>query len=133
MVTDNSAAILADLRKALGEGVQKTGEAMVDYMKGQMTAAKSGAVRAGHTASAPGEAPANEHDKLMATLESTPTGETSALVSGGGPEAPYLAEDLEFGSPGGKIAARPLFVPAADAMKPVLVENLTEAIRSVLA
>lgn len=120
------------LLAAVAGAVDKTGQEMAEAMRQKMLAGKSGQLYGSHQASAPGEAPANWSGALMDTLESTMTGPTSAEVSAGGTQAPYLAQQLEFGSPGGKIAPRPLVTPTAEEFKSRIVDNVAESLRAAL-
>lgn len=124
-------AFLTALEIAVGEAVGLTGEEVADAMRDEMQAQKSGEVHGSHRASAPGEAPATLRGDLMGTIKSEMVGPTSADVSAGDASTQYLVEDLEFGSPGGMIAPRPLVLPAAELAKGLLKQNVTTAVQSV--
>lgn len=84
-----------------------------------------------HQASAAGESPANWTGELQEGLHYT----SRALGDGGAEaeitvDAPY-ADILEFGSPGGKIAARPFLGPSVDAAAPQFVADMEALTREV--
>jgi hypothetical protein len=131
VIVDRSAEVLAALELAVGGAVKQTGDEMAAGMRAEMLAAKSGAMYGSHQASAPGEAPANWHGKLLETIQNEVLGPAEVSVNVGSHETQYFVDYLEFGSAGGKIAARPMVQPAAEAIKPVLVENITKAVQAV--
>jgi hypothetical protein len=131
-IIDYSEVILARLEAYVSDAVDESIKEGAQMMRDEMNAGKSGRNYGGHIASAPGEAPANWHDVLLDTIDSEMTGPTSGEFSAGGEEAPYLADWLEHGSPGGRIAPRPMVQPAADAIQPIFIANVSQAVKEAL-
>ena len=70
-----------------------------------------------HTASAPGEAPAIDTSNLANSIREDFPAELTGVVFTPSEYAP----PLEFGAAGGKVAARPFLVPAAEAEWPTFI------------
>lgn len=85
-----------------------------------------------HQASAPGEAPANWTGQLVSAVETEDAGPMQHIVQVNHDRAPYGADYLEHGSPGGKIAPRPFFWPSVKEMARELPRRVRAAIVRVL-
>jgi len=126
----------AALRKASAEAQEAVGVAVIgtamelrgDIVKRIQGGPASGAVytRGGvsHQASAPGEAPASDTERLAGSITFDKTGPMSATV---GSDLVYAAA-LEFGS--GRIDPRPAWVPAIEKITPKYIARLEKALGS---
>jgi phage gpG-like protein len=84
-----------------------------------------------HRASAPGEAPAIDTGALVNSITvASSVNEKYSRMIGTNQEQ---AEILEFGSPGGKIAPRPFFRPAAIKKKDAVVGRIQKAVKDAIA
>ncbi len=132
MGVNNSAILAVRLAAEVGAAIKGLGEAFADDMRRDLQSSKSGRIYGSHQASAPGESPASDTGRLLGTVGSEMTGPMETVASIGGSAAPYEADHLEFGSPGGQIAPRPLITPMAEVYKPLVVAAVTKAVQDAL-
>jgi len=133
IVLERIPEIFTIVKSAVMEAELHTAQELAQAMREKITSgSKSGEVYGGHQASAPGEAPADWHHGLLESIGSVPISGGGASAFAGGESAPYEAEDLEYGSPGGKIAARPLVTPTAEEFKPIFVANISQAVKDAV-
>ena len=119
----------AKAEKHVGDAVNATGlelrgEIVKAYQRGPasgVTYEKSNPNRT-HTASAPGEAPATDTGRLASSVNYKREGAMSATV---GSNIVYAAM-LEFGT--SRIAPRPAWVPATEAVRPKFQQRLETAL-----
>jgi len=119
----------AKAEKHVGDAVNATGlELRGDIVKAYQRGPASGVTyekynpRRTHTASAPGEAPATDTGRLASSVDFKREGPMSATV---GSQVAYAAM-LEFGT--SRIAPRPAWVPATEAMRPKYRQRLEAAL-----
>jgi len=119
----------AKAEKHVGDAVNATGlELRGDIVKAYQRGPASGVTyekynpRRTHTASAPGEAPATDTGRLASSVDFKRDGPMSATV---GSQVAYAAM-LEFGT--SRIAPRPAWVPATEAMRPKFRRRLETAL-----
>jgi len=119
----------AKAEKHVGDAVNATGlELRGDIVKAYQRGPASGVTyekyspRRTHTASAPGEAPATDTGRLASSVDFKRDGPMSATV---GSTVVYAAM-LEFGT--SRIAPRPAWVPATEAMRPKFRQRLERAL-----
>lgn len=105
-------------------GLELRGEIVKAYQRGPATGItyEKYNPRRTHTASAPGEAPATDTGRLASSVNYKREGPMSATV---GSEIVYAAM-LEFGT--SRIAPRPAWVPATEAMRPKFRQRLETAL-----
>ncbi|HEV8035859.1 HK97 gp10 family phage protein [Yoonia sp.] len=120
----------AQAQKYVDDAVNATGlELRGDIVKRYQRGPASGRTyekynpRRTHTASAPGEAPATDTGRLASSVNFKREGAMSATV---GSEIVYAAM-LEFGT--ARIAPRPAWVPAVEAIRPKYIKRLEAALR----
>ena len=115
------------IRARAGMVVRQTAIRAVEHMKMAMRAPKHGRVyvRGGaiHRASAPGEAPAVDTGNLWNSIQIDFPDELRAEVGVGAPYAPFL----EYGT--SKMAPRPFFWPAVDAVRSEFEESMRQIVR----
>ena len=105
-------------------GLELRGDIVQAYQRGPASGRvyqKSSPART-HQASAPGEAPATDTGRLASGVDFRRDGPMSATV---GSQVAYAAM-LEFGT--SRIAPRPAWVPAVEAMRPKYIERLEAAL-----
>ena len=119
----------AAAEKHVGDAVNATGlELRGDIVKAYQRGPASGVTyekynpRRTHTASAPGQAPATDTGRLASSVDFKRDGPMSATV---GSQVAYAAM-LEFGT--SRIAPRPAWVPATEAMRPKFRQRLEAAL-----
>jgi len=119
----------AKAEKHVGDAVNATGlELRGDIIKRIQKGPASGMTyekynpRRTHTASAPGQAPATDTGNLASRIDFKREGPMSATV---GSQVAYAAM-LEFGT--SRIAPRPAWVPATEAMRPKFRQRLETAL-----
>ena len=119
----------AAAEKHVGDAVNATGlELRGEIVKAYQRGPASGVTyekynpRRTHTASAPGEAPATDTGRLASSVNYKREGPMSATV---GSQVAYAAM-LEFGT--SRIAPRPAWVPATEAMRPKFRRRLETAL-----
>ena len=119
----------AAAEKHVGDAVNATGlELRGDIVKAYQRGPASGVTyekynpRRTHTASAPGQAPATDTGRLASSVDFKRDGPMSATV---GSRVAYAAM-LEFGT--SRIAPRPAWVPATEAMRPKFRQRLEAAL-----
>ena len=119
----------AKAEKHVGDAVNATGlELRGDIVKAYQRGPASGMTyekynpRRTHTASAPGQAPATDTGRLASSVDFKREGPMSAAV---GSQVAYAAM-LEFGT--SRIAPRPAWVPATEAMRPKFRQRLETAL-----
>ena len=105
-------------------GLELRGEIVKAYQRGPATGItyEKSNPRRTHTASAPGEAPATDTGRLASSVNYKREGAMSATV---GSNIVYAAM-LEFGT--SRIAPRPAWVPATEAMRPKFRQRLETAL-----
>lgn len=142
ILKDRIPEVLAAIRAQMQIAVEETAKAVVETAQHAIENPpktghiyKYGPEPLPHQASAPGEAPANWTGALRDSIKSEMVEETATHViarvtAGEGLRYPY-ARYLEFGSPAGKIAARPYFYPAADENVGTLRAAMIAGIREV--
>ena len=113
----------------MGDAVNATGlELRGDIVKAYQRGPASGVTyekynpRRTHTASAPGQAPATDTGRLASSVDFKREGPMSATVG----SAVVYAAMLEFGT--SRIAPRPAWVPATEAMRPKFRKRLEAAL-----
>lgn len=79
-----------------------------------------------HQASAPGESPATWTGDLAASLDAHPLGPTSAEATAGTDHA----KAMEFGSPDGKVAARPFMLPSSEEERPKFEAEMAQVVEA---
>ncbi len=119
----------AKAEKHVGDAVNATGlELRGDIVKAYQRGPASGMTyekynpRRTHTASAPGQAPATDTGRLASSVDFKRDGPMIATV---GSTVAYAAM-LEFGT--SRIAPRPAWVPATEAMRPKFRQRLETAL-----
>ena len=119
----------AAAERHVGDAVNATGlELRGDIVKAYQRGPASGVTyekynpRRTHTASAPGQAPATDTGRLASSVDFKREGPMSATV---GSQVAYAAM-LEFGT--SRIAPRPAWVPATEAMRPKFRQRLERAL-----
>ena len=136
MQLEGEAQLMAALRaygakaeKHVGDAVNATGlELRGEIVKAYQRGPASGVTyekynpRRTHTASAPDEAPATDTGRLASSVDFKREGPMSATV---GSQVAYAAM-LEFGTI--RIAPRPAWVPATEAMRPKFRQRLERAL-----
>lgn len=105
--------------------VKETITEIKDDIETAMRLPKSGVVYGSHQASAPGDAPAVDEGDLIDSLQAEMTGPTAGEVRVDDPKGALL----EYGSAGGKIAARPFMTPAANANRQRFNDKMEGIIR----
>jgi phage gpG-like protein len=100
------------------QGLLAAGFVYEGYVKASMTEAKTGRTyrrgkKGTHTASAPGEAPAIDYGNLINSIGVKARNDNEVIVFTDFEAADYL----EFGTPKGKMKARPFMRPPADERK----------------
>ena len=105
-------------------GLELRGEIVKKYQRGPATGItyEKSNPRRTHTASAPGQAPATDTGRLASSVNFKREGPMSATV---GSQVAYAAM-LEFGT--ARIAPRPAWVPATEAMRPKFRQRLETAL-----
>lgn len=78
-----------------------------------------------HQASAPGEAPAIDYGLLVNSLQWEMESELTAVIYTNQKQAAWL----EFGTPSGRMAARPFMTPAAEKNRQAFIEAMTHIVR----
>jgi HK97 gp10 family phage protein len=126
------AALGDEVREATGRVVQETAQDLEAAIKLEIQqGAKTGRVyrRGGvsHRASAPGEAPASDTGTLIGSIQHE---RENAHAYSVGSRLDYAAF-LEYGT--SRMAARPFFRPAAEAIKPVFRGRLEAIVRGAIA
>lgn len=127
--------ILAKFRTAIDSGLFEGAEIIASEVKLSMRAAKHGITRKSsrtgkaHTASAPGESPAIDTSALVNSITNKKEGPNARSISTNQEYAAFL----EFGTPGGKIAARPFLRPAAENTKDKVQEHMNKKLNEALS
>ncbi len=141
---DHSAAILNLLSLVTQRGTEQAGEALQAKLRGKLLGPRRGRTYTAsgkpspHIASAPGEAPAHWTGQLADAVSVRQARDAGGRFSGGwevyvDPEkAPYAANYLEYGSPGGKIAPRPWFWPTVEEFEGEFAAIMTAAVKEAL-
>lgn len=112
------AEIAGRLPGAVMDAVMESAHDVESVIKASMAEPKSGALYGSHRASAPGESPAMDTGTLAGSIQTEPTGATSAAVS----TNQDYAVHLEYGTV--NMAARPAWVPAAEEVRPRFLQRL---------
>lgn len=105
-------------------GIELRGDIVRSYQRGIATGRtyQKYNPRRTHRASAPGDAPARDTGRLVSSVDFTRRGDTAVTV---GSQLAY-ASMLEFGT--SRIAPRPAWVPAVEAMRPRYITRLEAAL-----
>lgn len=122
VVRSTAKAMVLHATDAITQGA-KTGRI---YVQKRTTTSKKGRKRTRaitHQASAPGEAPSGDSGTLAASISAKAIGPLASEVR---VDAEYGAH-LEFGTT--KMAARPFFLPALDAVRPEFEKQIAEVLR----
>lgn len=115
-------AIRHQIRQKAARAVKKAVLDIEGHTKASMAEAKSGRMYGEHQASAPGEAPAIDLGLLVNSIQGEMVGELSGVVYTDKEYGP----PLEFGTH--RIAPRPFFGPAAEAVRPSFEQSIRNLI-----
>ena len=131
-VRDLSAAVRAAIARAAKDGALKGAEKVVEKAQKRITeGTKSGNTytKNGKTwqASAPGESPANVEGDLAEGNVARSEGDHAEAVS-----TDWKAHTMEFGTPRGKVKARPYMGKAAEESHADVTEAIADAIKAAL-
>jgi len=135
---DRSFQFLAAMDAAIATATEKSAVELVEKLKAKLQGPRHGRTYtvsgkpSPHTASAPGEAPAHWEGILAGAIKHLPLPGGGQEIFVDDDEAAYAGKFLEFGSPGGKIAARPWFRPTADAHEAEYVATIEAAAAAAL-
>lgn len=131
-VLDLAPALCVSLEAAVRAAALETGKEIVEEAQRSIREyAKHGRAyrrdEEEYTASAPGEPPANVSGDLADSITVEPT-EDGAEVK----VTDRIAHTMEFGSEGGKVAARPFLVPAVESQREAHKARIADALRGGL-
>lgn len=112
--------------KAKDDSLLALGKQMKFRLIGQMHGPKSGRMYGSHKASAPGEAPATETERLERSITVEKIDANTVAVGTDNEYAPVL----EFG--GGRIAPRPNFAPIGEEMTSEATEAITISLQGAI-
>jgi len=135
---DRSFQFLAAMDLAVAAATEASAKELVDQLQRKLLGWRAGRIYtvsgkpSPHQASAPGEAPAHWTGVLAGAIKHLPLPGGGQEVFVDDDEAAYAGKFLEFGSPGGKIAARPWFRPTADAHEAEYTATIEAAAAKVL-
>jgi hypothetical protein len=101
-------------------------ERMEEPKHGKTYVRRTGGAAHTHVASAPGEAPASDTDRLIESFQVTPVDASTLSVASNDPKAIHL----ETG--GRHMAARPNFLHVASELRDETAEIIAEEIRAVI-
>ena len=124
------AAVSSAIQKAVRRAEREIADSTAEKIRCSFRKPKSGRTykrkpRGSYRASAPGEPPANVTTTLSESVGAVYLDDGAEIVV-----TDEMAHTMEFGTAGGKIAARPFLAPEVDEMTRTLPEAIADAVRS---
>lgn len=124
-----TAAVQSEIKKELtialkASGEKVRGEAIQSILAGNKSGKKYKRGAKIHTASAAGEAPANDSGRLAGSIHTIVSGDEALIIAGRG-QVRY-AKMLEYGT--SKMAERPFMYPAVEKSKNWIIKRLNDAV-----